>query len=437
MTIGLSFLLGFLASSVSYFMLGLWWPVAVVVGLFAWLAFGLLDVKMDSTFTLLGGLLLVFCVSLSAMVFRASDQLSGLQYIDTQSEDGIEFRYPVPLLGNARYGEAVYKANGCAACHTQQVTHESVVLDVKALAGEKNLAAVQEAISRFRNVTGRDASGGAALGLPVGEWETVVNGANAADASKARNFLAKAGASVDVQVRFRGEDLTQHDLLNPRGRGWGKRRSVAQDYLFAEPPMLGSVRIGPDLANVGARHSRDLLMRILLNPKTVRKNSKMPQHRFLFEKADEDDQGQHIINGGYVPEGVKLPPDVGMGDIKIIKVLVAEDDSIEKGKPIVSVKLEETQVDIPSPFEGIIKELKVSSGNTVKAGDLVLIMDVAERYKPTKDAEALVDYLLSLKSANYPLPEAPINQPYTSSMPKPVSALAEAADATKADEAGK
>ena len=437
MTIGLSFLLGLLASSVSYFMLGLWWPVAVVVGLFAWLAFGLLDVKMDSTFTLLGGLLLVFCVSLSAMVFRASDQLSGLQYIDTQSEDGIEFRYPVPLLGNARYGEAVYKANGCAACHTQQVTHESVVLDVKALAGEKNHAAVQEAISRFRNVTGRDASGGAVLGLPVGEWETVVNGANAADASKARNFLAAAGASVDVQVRFRGEDLTQHDLLNPRGRGWGKRRSVAQDYLFAEPPMLGSVRIGPDLANVGARHSRDVLMRILLNPKTVRKNSKMPQHRFLFEKADEDDQGQHIINGGYVPEGVKLPPDVGMVDIKIIKVLVAEDDLIEKGKPIVSVKLEETQMDIPSPFEGIIKELKVSSGDTVKAGHLVLIMDVAERYKPTKDAEALVDYLLSLKSANYPLPEAPINQPYTSSMPKPAPAPAEAAAATKADEAGK
>ena len=52
MTIGLSFLLGLLAGSVSYFMLGLWWPVAVLLGLFAWLAFGLLEVKMDSTFTL-------------------------------------------------------------------------------------------------------------------------------------------------------------------------------------------------------------------------------------------------------------------------------------------------------------------------------------------------------------------------------------------------
>ena len=48
----------------------------------------------------------------------------------------------------------------------------------------------------------------------------------------------------------------------------------------------------------------------------------------------------------------------------------------------------------------------------------------------------MVDYLLSLKSANYPLPEAPINQPYTSSMPKPAPAPAEAAPAaTKADEA--
>jgi len=155
MTIGMSFLCGLLASSVSYFMLGLWWPVALLVGGFAWLAFGLLDVKMNSTFTLLGGMLLIFCVSLSAMVLRANDQLSGLQFASTQDEEGNEFRYPVPLLGQARYGEKIYKASGCVACHTQQVTHESVELDVKAMAGEKNHAAAQEAVSRFYRATGR------------------------------------------------------------------------------------------------------------------------------------------------------------------------------------------------------------------------------------------------------------------------------------------
>ena len=297
-------------------------------------------------------MLLVFCVSLSGMVIRANDQLSGLQYVDTQDVDGTEFRYPVPLLGQARYGEKIYKASGCAACHTQQVSHEGVSLDVKAMASEKNLAAVQEAASRFYKLTDRKASGGAALGLPAGEWETIVTGANAADASKARNFLAAAGASVDVQVRFRGEDLMQHDILNPEGRGWGRRRSVAQDYLFAEPPMLGSVRIGPDLANVGARHTRDALMRILLNPRIIRKDSKMPQHRFLFELAGEGEQGQHIIHDG------------------------------------------------------------------------------DNAYKPTADAEALVDYLLSLKGANYPLPEAPVNQPFTSSLPDPAPAPVEEAAKT-------
>lgn len=353
MTIGLSFLLGLLAGSVSCFMVGLWWPIALAVGLFAWLAFGLLDVKMDSTFSLLCGMLLVFCVSLSGMVFRASDQLNGLQYADTQGEDGTEFSYPVPPLGDARYGEEVYKANGCAACHTQQVTHEGVTLDVKAMAGNKNHAAVQDAISRFYKDIGREDSSGAVLGLPVGEWDRVVTDANAGDALKARNFLKAAGASVDVQVRFRGEDLMQHEYLNPEGRGWGRRRSVASDYLFAEPPMLGSVRIGPDLANIGARTTREALMSLLLNPASARAGARMPQHRFLFKKAGKDEQGQHIIHDG------------------------------------------------------------------------------EQTYKPTRDAEVLVAYLMSLKSANYPLAEAPINKPFTSSLPNPAPAEAAASGAGK------
>ena len=109
MTIGLSFLLGLVAGSVSFYMLGLWWPVALLVGLVAWLAFGLFDVKMDSAFTLMGGALLIFCVSLSGMIMRADSQLSGLQYADTVMEDGTQTRYPIPLLGNARYGEEVYR----------------------------------------------------------------------------------------------------------------------------------------------------------------------------------------------------------------------------------------------------------------------------------------------------------------------------------------
>ena len=98
MTIGLSFIMGLVAASVSYFMLSLWWPVAIILGIAVWLAFGLFGLKMDSAFTLLSGAILVFCISLSVMITRSSEQLSGLQYADTVDETGTEFRYPDPLL---------------------------------------------------------------------------------------------------------------------------------------------------------------------------------------------------------------------------------------------------------------------------------------------------------------------------------------------------
>lgn len=40
-------------------------------------------------------------------------------------------------------------------------------------------------------------------------------------------------------------------------RGWGTRRTVARDYLYEEPPLLGSFRIGPDLANAGTKEWRN------------------------------------------------------------------------------------------------------------------------------------------------------------------------------------
>ena len=78
MSLGLSFLLGFVTSSVCYFIVGLWWPIAILVGGLAWLAFGFFGVKMDSAFTLMSGALLVFCISFLGMIMMAMNQLSSL-----------------------------------------------------------------------------------------------------------------------------------------------------------------------------------------------------------------------------------------------------------------------------------------------------------------------------------------------------------------------
>jgi cytochrome c oxidase cbb3-type subunit II len=87
-------------------------------------------------------------------------------------------------------------------------------------------------------------------------------------------------------------------------RGWGFRRTVPRDYLFDSPHLLGTMRTGPDLANIGSRQpSRDWHMLHLYDPVITSPGSTMPPHRFLFEKVAPTDRA---------PErAIRLPDDSG------------------------------------------------------------------------------------------------------------------------------
>ena len=88
--------------------------------------------------------------------------------------------------------------------------------------------------------------------------------------------LRTAGAKADLWIRPVGPDID---------RGYGKRRTVAEDFLFASPVMPGSIRVGPDLANIGARMpDPHWHLRHLYSPSTEVKGSPMPSYRYLFEK---------------------------------------------------------------------------------------------------------------------------------------------------------
>lgn len=68
-------------------------------------------------------------------------------------------------------------------------------------------------------------------------------------------------------------------------REWGARQSVARDYLREQPVLIGSMRIGPDLRNVGVRHpDPNWHLRHLYNPRIEEADSTMPSYRFLFEQ---------------------------------------------------------------------------------------------------------------------------------------------------------
>jgi cytochrome c oxidase cbb3-type subunit 2 len=75
-------------------------------------------------------------------------------------------------------------------------------------------------------------------------------------------------------------------------RGWGLRRSVARDYIYDKPVLLGSMRFGPDLANIGTRKDPDNPDKYsvawhymhLYAPQVTSPGSNMPSYKFLFEK---------------------------------------------------------------------------------------------------------------------------------------------------------
>ncbi|WP_201588021.1 cbb3-type cytochrome c oxidase subunit II [Psychrobacter jeotgali] len=70
-------------------------------------------------------------------------------------------------------------------------------------------------------------------------------------------------------------------------RGWG-RPSTAPDYAYDEPHLLGTMRTGPDLLNIGARMpSRAWHLTHLYQPRAIHSTSIMPSYPFLFETKAE------------------------------------------------------------------------------------------------------------------------------------------------------
>ncbi len=87
-------------------------------------------------------------------------------------------------------------------------------------------------------------------------------------------------------------------------RGWG-RPSVPADYSYDDPHLLGTMRTGPDLFNIGARQpSIDWHLAHLYNPRAVVPWSTMPAYPFLFRVTDIvlDDMRAVPLPEAYQPE---------------------------------------------------------------------------------------------------------------------------------------
>ncbi|HWX19753.1 MAG TPA: cbb3-type cytochrome c oxidase subunit II [Candidatus Binatia bacterium] len=184
--------------------------------------------------------------------------------------------YPVARPGLARQGLDIYRANGCAYCHSQQVGQIGTVCDVLLTDAGTNQPALLEALLKVRQDGGQPLSEAAAKQLLAALPKPVLQGVTKEVADTAVKALAVGDAKPSLWLVPVGSDIA---------RGWGLRHSVAEDFLFDDTVMLGSQRIGPDLANVGVRLSDPKWHLLhLYAPRSLVNGSTMPPYRFLFEK---------------------------------------------------------------------------------------------------------------------------------------------------------
>lgn len=77
-------------------------------------------------------------------------------------------------------------------------------------------------------------------------------------------------------------------------------------------------------------------------------------------------------------------PDFGdVQEITVLEVYVSAGDKVEKEDPLVALESEKAVMDIPSPHSGIITEIKLQEGDTVKSDDLIALLDTADKESET------------------------------------------------------
>ncbi|WP_058120108.1 pyruvate dehydrogenase complex dihydrolipoyllysine-residue acetyltransferase [Photobacterium kishitanii] len=70
-------------------------------------------------------------------------------------------------------------------------------------------------------------------------------------------------------------------------------------------------------------------------------------------------------------------PDIGGDEVEVTEIMVAIGDSIEEEQSLLTVEGDKASMEVPAPFAGVLKEIKIATGDKVSTGSLVMIFEVA------------------------------------------------------------
>jgi pyruvate dehydrogenase E2 component (dihydrolipoamide acetyltransferase) len=113
-------------------------------------------------------------------------------------------------------------------------------------------------------------------------------------------------------------------------------------------------------------------------------------------------------------------PDIGGSAVPVIEIMVKVGDRVEKDQSLVTLESDKATMEVPAPFAGVIKELKVKVGDEVDEGHVIALVE-AEGDAPAAAAP----------KAEAPKAEAPKAAAPEAAAPAPAPAAAKAPSASK------
>lgn len=70
-------------------------------------------------------------------------------------------------------------------------------------------------------------------------------------------------------------------------------------------------------------------------------------------------------------------PDIGGDEVEVTEVMVKVGDKVEAEQSLITVEGDKASMEVPAPFAGTVKEIKIATGDKVSTGSLIMVFDIA------------------------------------------------------------
>ncbi|MCP9267627.1 pyruvate dehydrogenase complex dihydrolipoyllysine-residue acetyltransferase [Xenorhabdus sp. XENO-1] len=117
----------------------------------------------------------------------------------------------------------------------------------------------------------------------------------------------------------------------------------------------------------------------------VRDKVKTGKLIMIFEPAKDAAEAAPVQQTAAVPAAAPVAaeskevsvPDIGGDEVEVTEIMVQVGEKITEEQSLITVEGDKASMEVPAPFAGTVKEIKIAVGNKIKTGSLIMVFEVA------------------------------------------------------------